>query len=31
MLHKKELRQALEQAPDAAAMYAIIKANSTSR
>lgn len=31
MLHKRELRQALEQAPDAAAMYAIIKANSAAR
>ncbi len=28
LLHKKELRQALEEAPDAAAMYEIIKAES---
>jgi mannitol/fructose-specific phosphotransferase system IIA component (Ntr-type) len=31
MLHKKELRQALETAPDAAAMYAIIKEHSAQR
>ncbi len=31
MLHRKELRQALETAPDAAAMYAVIKAYSGQR
>jgi mannitol/fructose-specific phosphotransferase system IIA component (Ntr-type) len=31
LLHKKEFRQALEAAPDAAAMYSIIKANSAGK
>jgi mannitol/fructose-specific phosphotransferase system IIA component (Ntr-type) len=31
LLHKKEFRQALEQAPDAAAMYRIVKENSAAR
>jgi mannitol/fructose-specific phosphotransferase system IIA component (Ntr-type) len=31
LLHRKEFRQALEQAPDAAAMYRIIKENSAAR
>lgn len=29
LLHRKEFRQALEQAPDAESMFAIIKSNST--
>ena len=31
LLHRKDFRQALEQAPDAATMYRIIKENSTSK
>jgi fructose-specific phosphotransferase system IIA component len=31
LLHRREFRQALEQAPDAAAMYAIIRDNSVAR
>ena len=31
LLHRKEFRQALDEAPDAAAMYKIIKDNSVSK
>jgi mannitol/fructose-specific phosphotransferase system IIA component (Ntr-type) len=31
LLHRREFRQALEQAPDAAAMYGIIRDNSVTR
>lgn len=31
LLHRKDFRQALEQAPDAAAMYAIVRSNSAGK